>query len=351
MRTLLLCAAATLGLGACEPETTPRDRLSPEARRRVEALESIAEPTTEQVIELAELLRAHGLVLEAADRLEMARRRSEDSAEIHAALAEIYMELGYGRAVLRELNGCLRNDPRRADCLEIFARVLERDGTPASLREARRVYTVFLELAPDHPRAKRARSALEQLGGPLAMAENEDEDEDEDVPALAGIPELTPGPSPEGGGSSAHPSGTPSGGSAPSLNEFGQALADAFRALKRGEPAEAEAAFRRALDLKPNHAATRAGLAEALVAQGQVAEAVKTIEAAYADAPGDAQVRLVYGSVMLQAGDRREEALAAWEALVKDTPEVAERYGIPERLAALRRGGGGTVARPPAQNR
>jgi len=54
----------------------------------------------------------------------------------------------------------------------------------------------------------------------------------------------------------------------------------------------------------------------------------------------------------LQAGRRRDEAIAAWEALVREAPRVAERYGISERLAALRKGESPTtVRRPPAQKR
>jgi predicted Zn-dependent protease len=350
-----LAVAATALVVACEPApSSPRDTLPSGVKRRIATLEGLPQPTPEEVVELATLLREHGLLLEAADRLEAARRGGIDVADLHAGLAETYLELGYNRAVLRELNACLRQNPRQADCLEVFGRVLERDGSPGALQEARRVYTVFLEIAPDHPKAKRARSALDQLGGPLSR------DELERAASAPATPPAAPGAGPAGipghGGaaSPAHPGGAPpaDSGGTPGLNAFGQALADAFRAMRRQAPAEAEVAFRRALALKPDHPATRAGLAEALAAQGKVPAAVEVIEAVWADAPGDPQVRLVFGSVMLQAGERRDEAVAAWESLVRDAPQVAQQYQISERLAALRNGEDPqTVGRPPSTSR
>jgi predicted Zn-dependent protease len=332
-----------LGL-ACAPAPTSSDRLAPEARARIETLRQLDSPSAEEVAELGRLLRESGLLLEAAERLQAALEAGTDSADVRAGLAETYMDLGYGRPVLRELNGCLRQNPRQPECLEVFGRVLERDGTPGALREARRVYAVFLDVAPDHPRAKRARSALDQLGGPLT----EGDEGPASAPAI--VPPAVDAPG-AGGASAAHPGGAPSG-DAPALNAFGRALAEAFRAMRRDAPTEAEGAFRRALELRPDHAATRAGLAEALALQGKVAEAVTTIDQAWAEAPSDPQVRLVFGSVMLQAGERRDEAIAAWEALVRDSPQVAEQYGISERLAALRRAGSdGTVAAPAASGR
>ncbi len=329
--------ALVVSVVACEPQPLdPRSRSTPE----IKALEDrFAESKSATVaLQLSAVLADSGRGFEAADVLLEAELAGQATPKIHAALAQTYADLGYGRAVIRELGGCLERARRQPDCLYLLGRILEEDGTPSSLREARRTYTLFLEVAPDHPEANRARSALEQLGGPLREAASRPSS----APAAPGLAAAHPG------GEPAARAGGPARGN---LNPFGQALAEAFAALRDGQPASAEAAYRRALDLRPDHAGTRAGLAQALSAQGKEAEAVREIEAVFADSPTDPQVRFVFGALMLRSDERRAEAIAAWEALVRDTPDIAEDLGLPERLAALRQIDGETTVRPPIRER
>jgi len=63
--------------------------------------------------------------------------------------------------------------------------------------------------------------------------------------------------------------------------------------------------------------------------------------------PEDPQVRFMFGSILLRADERTDEAIAAWQSLLRDQPEIAEQLGIRERLAAVRRAGGSEQAARP----
>ncbi|NJK89562.1 MAG: tetratricopeptide repeat protein [Myxococcales bacterium] len=329
-------------LFACVDVSRPVPLIPPEDAARVDALTQALTSRTSSVaaLELARVLTRYDRAFEAADILEDARRSGNEGPMLHAGLAEVYMELGYSRAVVRELTACLSRAPSQPDCLELFGRVLEADGSAASLRNARQIYTLFLKVAPNHPNANRARSALEQLGGPLELAEDEPL-----FPPIAAAPSVV---SPHGRatGGAADPSA--SGTSGAGLNEFGRTLASAFAAMREGRPTEAELAYRSALQLRPNHLATLAGLAEAQAAQGKITDALETVTAARAIEPSDPQVQFIYGSILLRMEGRRDEALATWRAILRDSPDMANQLGIAERLAALeRQGGDDTVSAPP----
>jgi Flp pilus assembly protein TadD len=67
-----------------------------------------------------------------------------------------------------------------------------------------------------------------------------------------------------------------------------------------------------------------------------MSEAVTTVERAYRVAPEDPQVRWAFGLIMLQARRRTDEAVKAWESLVAEEPDLAERLRLPERLESIR---------------
>jgi tetratricopeptide (TPR) repeat protein len=77
---------------------------------------------------------------------------------------------------------------------------------------------------------------------------------------------------------------------------------------------EAAAAYRRAIELRPEHDAARAGLAECLLLQNEPAQAVDQYEVLLERQPDDAAVRLGLARALMQAGrldDVRQHAKAA----------------------------------------
>lgn len=305
--------------------------------------------------ELAPLLRAvrayreNGHLFEAAQTLLRADGTPlADDPELQAEKAQVYLALGYPEAVVRELKACLREHPRQPDCLLGFARLLEADGTPGALREARNVFTLFLEHAPkDHPDRAQAEATLERLGGPVdpSAASAPLRLADRLPPEARTNPHANPhatAPNPHGAG------GTPSAsGEAPPLNAFGQALAKALQAVRARDFEAARSGFREALKLKPDHPSTMASLAETEWSLGERERALRTIDRAMALGPEDPQVRFMFGSILLRADERTDEAIAAWQSLLRDQPEIAEQLGIRERLAAVRRAGGSEQAARP----
>jgi cytochrome c-type biogenesis protein CcmH/NrfG len=111
----------------------------------------------------------------------------------------------------------------------------------------------------------------------------------------------------------------------------------ALEASRRNDARAAEAGYREAVKHRPNDVAALSGLAETLFAQNRHAEAITTIEKAWALAPANPQVRWTFGIIMLTNKKRTKEAVAAWEALAKENPEYAEPMGVPERLKAIKK--------------
>lgn len=288
----------------------------------------------EPLVGAARLYREHGFLFEAADILKQAEDAMGDRASpsLRAEMARTYLALGLSSAVVRELKACLREDRRQPDCLLAFAQLLESDGTPGALREARRAYAGYLEHAPaDHPDRTQAEAALERLGGPLPSNSGAPLRLADRLPpeAMANNPHGGAGPTPQAGADA----------EAPPLNEFGQALAGALRAVREKDFETAATGFRKALEIRPDHPSTLASLAEAEWSLGHRERALELIDRAMALGPDDPQVRFMFGALLLRAGTRIEEATSAWQALLRDQPEVAEQLGIRERLASLQRSG------------
>lgn len=114
------------------------------------------------------------------------------------------------------------------------------------------------------------------------------------------------------------------------------AMVKAIEARKKNDPRSAEVAYRAALKAQPKDANALAGVAEMLFAQDKADEAVQPAELAYELKPTDPEVRWVFGLVMLSKNKRTEDATAAWEALIKDTPDYAKQLGVPDRLKIIK---------------
>ncbi|MEM9115212.1 MAG: tetratricopeptide repeat protein [Myxococcota bacterium] len=314
-----------LTLGGCWEQGPPP--LSAEADREVRALIAQAEASgsSEDWRTAAARLEAEGRTLQAADALLRAGVVKDAPPAVRGDLAQIYVELGYEDAVARELQACLQASPREPECLLAFGEFLEASQSPAALRQARRVYSAFLDAAPDdHPARSRVQSSLAQLGGRL-----------QNIPPPPGA--LSDPSAPE----AAAP--TPEE-TKPGLNEFGAALARALQAAREGRTADAVAGFKAALQLEPDNPGGLAGLAEAQLANGNVQASVAAMGRALEVAGEDPQVLFVAGALAQRRGDLAE-ARTHWSKLRALHPPIAEQLGISERLASMA-GGGGQVSAP-----
>lgn len=288
--------------------------------------------------ELAELYFEAERYFDAADHFQAASTKSGDITRVASGLALTYLELGYIPAMVEQLKRCFERNRSHPGCLYAFGNLLERDGSPDALAEARRTYLHFLQVAPpDHPRLAYVKSAVEQLNARLPKEALEaPPDQPASAPAPAGNPAMPPN----------HPTGAPPGlpahGAATGeedvgeLNEFGRAIQKGMSLAQSGDFANAEAAFRQAVSLVPTDAGARAGLAEMLYAQRKRGEARQAVEEAWKLDRADPQVRYTYGLIMLEEPGKKAEALAAWEALVAAEPEYAEQLKLKERIAAAK---------------
>ncbi len=326
MQRALLLAVAAWAL-ACDP-SVPRPRLDPGLERRLGQARAEAASRTEALVDLGRLELEAEQWFAAAETLLRAREQGFDTAPTLGGLAFAYVRLGYVGSAVEALRSCFRKAPGYPDCLYAFGILLERDPNDGAQRELQRNWARFLLVsAPNDPRRSYAESMLAQLTarfGPLT-----EQDIRGGPPPENGAPSPERTESPEAPPSSAgapHP--PPGEGSAGPLNPFGQALQRAFRALAEENPTEAIAAFEEALGLQPDDPPTLAGLAEAQLAAGRAEDAVASVEKAWAADPSDPQVRYAFGRVMLQLERRGEEALAAWQALLTDTPDYARRLGV-----------------------
>lgn len=109
-----------------------------------------------------------------------------------------------------------------------------------------------------------------------------------------------------------------------------RSLAHGKDLLKKKQPAEALAAFDRALLLKPRDAAALNQRANALLSLGRAAEALETHDAALETKPGFADAWYNRGIVLQRLG-RRQEALESYEraiAIVPDDFQAHNNRGI-----------------------
>lgn len=119
--------------------------------------------------------------------------------------------------------------------------------------------------------------------------------------------------------------------------------ADAMRMLaetfaRRDQPAEAEALFRRCLELDPNFEAARFGLAEALFRQQKGAEALAEVERLIALNPGHPAYRNLMAACLGLAGEHAR-AIETYEGLLAEftgQPKIWLNYG--HALRTTRRG-------------
>ena len=313
MKRIAYLIAATV-VAACTRYDAP-SKLSPAVERELRSLAEAASAT-----ETADAWQTVGAIYEREGRWLQAAEAylraatAEDSvpADVRGDLARVYLRLGYEGAVVRELRTCLRDAPREPDCLLTFARLVESQGDPGSLREARRLYTTFLDAAPDHPEADLARSTLAQLGGELR----------EDRTASA---------------STSPPEPPDDGAPSPQLNPFGAAISRALAAARDGRPEEAVRGFEEALEIQPDNPGALVGLAEALSSAGKATQSDEVLNRALELAPEDPQVLFVAGALAARTG-RTGAVVQHWSRLRSLHPEIAEQLGISERLNAMQRG-------------
>lgn len=334
LRRLFLCLPL---LTACLEHDRPAP-LDPNLERRIAqkmAQVTSAPADAQAEIELAELYFEGQRYFEAADHFQAASTKGGDVTRVASGLAITYLELGFIPAMVEQLKRCFERDINHPGCLYAFGNLLERDGSPDALAEARRTYLRFLNFAPpDHPRIAYVKSAVEQLNARLPK-EALEAPPNAPASAPAGNPALPPN----------HPSGGPAlpahnaakgDEDVGELNAFGRAIQKAMDAANKGDLASAELAFKEAIAVAPNDAGAKAGLAETLYAQRKKAEAKTVVEAAHRLDPNDPQVRYTYGLIMLEEPGKKAEALAAWEALMAAEPGYAEQLRLKERIAAAR---------------
>lgn len=104
------------------------------------------------------------------------------------------------------------------------------------------------------------------------------------------------------------------------LNSFDSSLQMrlARREMEDGQPQQAEAAWRRAMQANPADPAARQGLLRLLIAQKRLDEAFSLTEASLKYAPQDANLFVNHGLLALQRG-QSDQAIASWdEALAID---------------------------------
>jgi tetratricopeptide (TPR) repeat protein len=99
-------------------------------------------------------------------------------------------------------------------------------------------------------------------------------------------------------------------------------------------PAEAEAAYRRAMALAPGYADPCLNLGAMMCDSGRCAEAVDLFRAALVHAPGEALLHFNL-AVALEDLDRPEEALAGYAACLRLEPKLADAHYNAARLHEL----------------
>jgi len=106
------------------------------------------------------------------------------------------------------------------------------------------------------------------------------------------------------------------------LNSFDSSLQVrlARRAMEDGQPQQAEAAWKRAIEASPADPAPRQGLLQLLIGQDRFDEAASLTEASLKFAPKDANLLVNRGLLALRRG-HADEALASWDQALTVDPE------------------------------
>lgn len=305
--------------------------LSSEDGARLDAARRAAASGPEGQLRYAQVALEVGRLFEAAEAFRAAEQGGLKTPALFAGKALTYVRLGYMGTTVGALRQCFQRSPREPDCLLAFARLIETDPSEGAQRELHRTWARFLLVAPrDHPERGYAQSALAQLEGRFgALSQDEllgrppksaasrpgDEAGSENPPPPSGVPGH------EGAGASA----------IGELNPFGQALQKAYAAWSEKKLDDAEAAFRDALKIRSEDAATLAELGRLLQEKKEPKEARELVNRAWTIAPDEPQVQYAFGLVNLQNRTRGKEALEAWQALLQSNPDYARQLGV-ERL-------------------
>ncbi len=315
---------------------------------------TLANPSDQgALVGLAEAQLEAGMLFEAADNFSKAKAMGSN-ARILAGLANSYNQLGYMRSTVDQLSECRKIRPPHADCIYAAGRFFENFLTDVNDKDVKQrlrgTWLQFLAIAPaDHPKRAYVKSAVDQLNaelGPPKFAPGPSS-RPASQPAPGGAhgaagqpaaspPPTTPPPAPAGhaGGAAPEP---PPGEEVGELNPFGAAIQRAMSAYQKGDAKGAAAAFKDALKARPGDPLASAGLGEVLYVIGKKQESFKYLDAAYKAEPNDVMVRLLFGQVMLTARRRTDDAIKAWESLIKDAPDYAKQNKVPERLELFKR--------------
>jgi len=149
---------------------------------------------------------------------------------------------------------------------------------------------------------------------------------------------------------------------AEALNSFDSSLQMrlARRAAEEGQPQQAEAAWRRAMQANPADPAPRQGLLHLLIDQDRFDEAFSLTEASLKYAPKDANLLVDRGLLALRQG-HTDQALANWDQALAADPgqkfahlymaDELDREGKPQAAASHYNSFLEQIARQPAQDR
>ena len=326
------------------------------AQKRAEAEQRPSDP--QAALQLGELYMEGERWFEAAEALSRARTNAPQDTRALGGLATAYMSLGFYNQVELLLRDCFQRNRQEPGCLYAAGELMMLVGSKPALEAARSVWSNLIAIAPNHQKAAYVRSALDQLNAQLGPPGAASQPSSRPAqPGQAANQELPAGHPPPAG----HP--TPSGHPAPSdppagagnvdptvpghadaagnqdvgeLNPFGVAIQKAMTAVRNNDAAGAEEGYTEALKIRPKDPGALAGLAEAQLAQNRTADAVTSISRAWEADNKDPQVRLVFGRVMFQARQRTDEAIAAWESIIRDTPDYARQLGLDRKLAEMK---------------
>lgn len=338
---LPLVGLAVIGAG-CNLALDARTEVEPALARRIaqKVAEIQAAPADRaKRLELGNLYLEAREFFDAAEAFRTASDGDKTDPAVHGGLAEAYLELGYFPSSLEQVRACFGKDRKEPGCLYVYGRMMSQIDDPQAQREAQGAYRDLLRVAPDFRKAKVVASELDQIDARVAQlpAPAAPASQPASAPAAPPTGEADKAPSAD----SAVAAGTPGHGEGVEgeevggLNPFGQAIAKAIQAVRRNDPAAAEAAFAEALTIRKDDPGALAGLAEMQFVQGKTTEATTNIDKAYTLDPKDAQVRWAFGRINVEQRRRVADGVAAWRALLADDPEYAKQLGVPERLEAI----------------
>ena len=317
---------------ACESGALSGPQMNPETQRRLkEARAAALSEDPSSLLKLGQIEIEAGLLFNAADTLQKAQNKGAKSAALFASMAQTYVDLGYPESAISALRSCFKENPAEPNCLYAFGALIQSDPSDGAQREVQLAWSRFaLVAAPDHPRRGYVESALAQLNGRFGPL-SPDKIWGRPSSQPASTSSTTPSASAQTSSISPHSAGDIAREDVGELNPFGVTLGQAYAAWQKRDTTAAEAAFRRALELRPNDAPTMAELSRLLLDTGKNDDAETLVNKAWTLDSSHPQVRFAFGLIMLHGRKRAEEALEAWRALMRDNPDYARQAGV-ERL-------------------